>query len=59
MIMYRINEKVLYFAAGADAPVHFVPTVHWNMYLKHRKNTPQLCKIFDTIRKAEEVAAVQ
>ena len=59
MIMYQLEKKTLYFADGAQAPVHFVPNINWETYLKHRKNVPQLCRLFNTIKEAEEVAAKQ
>ena len=59
MTMYRLEQKTLYFAAGAQASIHFVPNINWETYLLHRKNVPQLCKIFDTIQEAEETAACQ
>ncbi len=59
MIKYQLQKRILYYAEGANAPTHFVPTINWNTYLAHRKNMPHLCRIFDTIEKAEEVATCQ
>ena len=59
MKQYKLEKKTLYFAEGPMAPVHFVPTIHWDLYLEYRKNIPNFCRIFDTIMEAELIACSQ
>ncbi len=56
MRLYQREGKVLYYAEGKEAKVHYVPTIHWFEYLYLRLNVPRVCKIFDTIIEAEEAA---
>ena len=56
MRLYKREGKVLYYAEGKEAKVHYVPTVNWFMYLYLRLNVPRLCRIFDTVEEAKDAA---
>ncbi len=56
MRLYKKKGKVLYYAEGKEANVHYVPTINWSTYLCDRLNVSKICRIFDTIDEAEEAA---
>jgi hypothetical protein len=53
---YRFKGQVLYYTDQQQSETHFVPTVHWDEYMKLRKTVPNMCKIYDTIEGARDGA---
>jgi len=51
MIAYKKDKKFIYIDDNEGH--HFTAIIHWDLYMKHRKDVPKLVKIFDTINDTE------
>ena len=54
MIAYKKDKKFIYIDDNEGH--HFTAIIHWDLYMKHRKDVPKIVKIFDTINDTYEGA---
>lgn len=57
IIAYKYKGTLVYLIdKDKNKETHFVPNSSWELYMKYRKTTPTICKIYDKVQDARDAA---